>query len=283
MNQKTNEELQTMAEKATAGDREALEALVAGVQDMVFNLSLRMLGTFADAEDATQDILLKMITHLSAFRGESAFTTWVFRIAVNHLNNYKKHMFAHAGLSFACYGEDIENGKIQDVPDVTQNVEKDILAEELKMSCTNVMLQCLDTESRCIFILGTMFQVDSRIAGEILEITPEAYRQRLSRVRRKMADFLGQYCGEYGSGRCRCKDRVNYAIQNHRINPLQLCYTTAEEAPVETMLAVKNAMEQLDDLSIEFSFCKAYRSTGRTKQLIQELLNSPQFSLIRNS
>ena len=283
MNQKTNEELQTMAEKATAGDREALEVLVAGVQDMVFNLSLRMLGTFADAEDATQDILLKMITHLSTFRGESAFTTWVFRIAVNHLKNYKKHMFAHAGLSFACYGEDIENGKIQDVPDVTQNVEKDILAEELKMSCTNVMLQCLDTESRCIFILGTMFQVDSRITGEILEITPEAYRQRLSRVRRKMADFLGQYCGEYGSGRCRCKDRVNYAIQNHRINPLQLCYTTAEEAPVETMLAVKNAMEQLDDLSIEFSFCKAYRSTGRTKQLIQELLNSPQFSLIRNS
>ncbi len=283
MNQKTNEELQTMAEKATAGDREALEVLVAGVQDIVFNLSLRMLGTFADAEDATQDILLKMITHLSTFRGESAFTTWVFRIAVNHLKNYKKHMFAHAGLSFAYYGEDIENGKIQDVPDVTQNVEKDILAEELKMSCTNVMLQCLDTESRCIFILGTMFQVDSRIAGEILEITPEAYRQRLSRVRRKMADFLGQYCGEYGSGRCRCKDRVNYAIQNHRINPLQLCYTTAEEAPVETMLAVKNAMEQLDDLSIEFSFCKAYRSTGRTKQLIQELLNSPQFSLIRNS
>lgn len=283
MNQKTNEELQTMAEKATAGDREALEVLVAGVQDIVFNLSLRMLGTFADAEDATQDILLKMITHLSTFRGESAFTTWVFRIAVNHLKNYKKHMFAHAGLSFAYYGEDIENGKIQDVPDVTQNVEKDILAEELKMSCTNVMLQCLDTESRCIFILGTMFQVDSRIAGEILEITPEAYRQRLSRVRRKMADFLGQYCGEYGSGRCRCKDRVNYAIQNHRINPLQLCYTTAEEAPVETLLAVKNAMEQLDGLSIEFSFCKAYRSTGRTKQLIQELLNSPQFSLIRNS
>ena len=283
MNQKTNEELQTMAEKATAGDREALEVLVAGVQDMVFNLSLRMLGTFADAEDATQDILLKMITHLSTFRGESAFTTWVFRIAVNHLKNYKKHMFAHAGLSFAYYGEDIENGKIQDVPDVTQNVEKDILAEELKMSCTNVMLQCLDTESRCIFILGTMFQVDSRIAGEIWKIPPEAYRQRLSRVRRKMADFLGQYCGEYGSGRCRCKDRVNYAIQNHRINPLQLCYTTAEEAPVETMLAVKNAMEQLDDLSIEFSFCKAYWSTGRTKQLIQELLNSPQFSLIRNS
>ena len=59
-------------------------------------------------------------------------------------------MFAHYPLSFEYYGNDIENGKIQDVPDLTQNVEKDILAEELKMSCTNVMLQCLDMESRCI-------------------------------------------------------------------------------------------------------------------------------------
>ena len=96
MEKKTNEELQALADKATSGDREALESLVVGVQDMVFNLSLRMLGTFADAEDAAQDILLKMITHLSSFRGESAFTTWVFRIAVNHLKDYKKHMFAHA-------------------------------------------------------------------------------------------------------------------------------------------------------------------------------------------
>ena len=281
MNQKTNEELQTMAKKATAGDREALEVLVAGVQDMVFNLSLRMLGTFADAEDATQDILLKMITHLSTFRGESAFTTWVFRIAVNHLKNYKKHMFAHAGLSFACYGEDIENGKIQDVPDLTQNVEKDILAEELKMSCTNVMLQCLDVESRCIFILGTMFKVDSRIAGDILEMTPEAYRQRLSRIRKKMADFLGEYCGEYGGGRCKCKDRVNYAIQNHRLNPSQLDYVTAAEIPVQTMTDVKNAMERIDDLSQEFAFCKTYRSPERMKHLIQEFLDSTQLSIIQ--
>ena len=151
MNKKTNEELQAFVDKATAGDKKALETLVAGVQDMVFNLSLRMLGTFADAEDAKQDILLKMITHLCSFRGDSSFTTWVFSIAVHHLKNYKKHMFAHYPLSFEYYGDDIENGKIQDVPDLTQNVEKDILAEELKMSCTNVMLQCLDTESRCIF------------------------------------------------------------------------------------------------------------------------------------
>ena len=283
MNKKTNEELQDLVMKATSGDKEALEMLVTGVQDIIFNLSLRMLGTFADAEDATQDILLKMITHLSSFRGDSSFTTWVFSIAVNHLKNYKKHMFAHYPLSFEYYGEDIQNGKIQDVPDLTQNVEKDILAEELKMSCTNVMLQCLDVESRCIFILGTMFKADSRIAGDILGITPEAYRQRLSRIRRKMADFLGQYCGEYGGGSCRCRDRVNYAIQSHRINPLQQDYMTATEISAETMMDVKNAMEDLDDLAQYFSFCKSYRCSEYTKQQILELLGSTQLSVIRQS
>ncbi len=283
MNKNNNEELQALVDKATAGDKKALEMLVTGVQDIVFNLSLRMLGTFADAEDATQDILLKMITHLSSFRGDSSFTTWVFSIAANHLKNYKKHMFARFAPSFEYYGDDIENGKIQDVPDLTQNVEKAILAEELKMSCTNVMLQCLDVESRCIFILGTMFKIDSRIAGDILDMTPEAYRQKLSRIRKKMADFLGQYCGEYGDGRCKCKDRVNYAIQNHRINPLQLDYMTATEISVETMLDVKNAMEDIDGLSQNFSFCKPYQSPERTKQLIQEFLDSTQLSIIQRS
>ena len=283
MEKKTNEELQALADKATSGDREALESLVVGVQDMVFNLSLRMLGTFADAEDAAQDILLKMITHLSSFRGESAFTTWVFRIAVNHLKDYKKYMFAHAPLSFEFYGEDIKNGKIHDIPDLTQNVERDILAEELKLSCTNVMLQCLDTESRCIFILGTMFKLDSRIAGEILEMTPEAYRQRLSRIRRKMADFLQQYCGVYGGGSCRCKDRGNYAIQSHRLHPQQLDYVEANEISVKTMLDVKQAMEEMDDLSQDFSFCKVYQSPEQMKRLVQELLASAQFSVIKNA
>ncbi len=283
MNKRTNEELQALVDQAVAGDKKALETLAANVQDLVFNLSLRMLGTFADAEDAAQDILLKMITHLSSFRGESSFTTWVFSIAINHLKNYKKHMFACRPLSFEYYGDDIENGKAQDVPDLTQNVEKNLLAEELKMSCTNVMLQCLDTESRCIFILGTMFQIDSRMAGEILEMTPEAYRQRLSRIRRKMADFLGQYCGEYGSGKCKCKDRVNYAIQSHRINPLKTDYMSAREISVQTMVDVKNAMEDIDGLSQDFSFCKPYQSPERVKCLIQEFLDSTQLSIIQKA
>ena len=281
MSKNTNEDLNALADRAAAGDRDALEAVIAGVQDMAFSLSLRMLGTFADAEDAAQEILMKILSGLPSFRQESAFTTWAFRVAVNHLKNYKKHMFAKAPLSFEFYGEDIKNGRIGDVPDLTQNVEKTVLAEELKLSCTNVMLQCLDPESRCIFILGTMFQVDSRVAGDILGITPEAYRKRLSRVRSKMADFLKEYCGEYGDGTCRCMNRVNYAIQNHRINPAQLDFMAA--SPAETMLEVKEAMEKIDDLAQEFSFCKTYQSPEQLKGFIREFLDGTLLSVVKNT
>lgn len=280
MDQFTNEELLELIRKATAGDRKALETVLVSVQDLVFNLSLRMLGTFPDAEDATQDILLKIMTRLSSFRGESAFSTWVFRIASNYLKSYQKHMFAKFPLSFAYYGDDIKNADIRDVPDLTQNVEQAVLAEELKLSCTNVMLQCLDAESRCIFILGTMFRLDSRIAGDILGITPEAYRQRLSRIRSKVADFLREYCGEYGNGTCRCKDRVDYAIQNHRINPAKLDFTAA--LPKE-MLEVKEAMEEIDGISHTFAFCKTYQSPGSLKKFIQDFLNGPSFSVVHNA
>ena len=277
----TNEELPALIETAVAGDRQSLETIILGIQDLVFNLSLRMLGTFPDAEDATQDILLKVMTHLSSFKGESSFSTWVFRIATNHLKNYQKHMFAKFPLSFEYYGDDIKNGRIDDVPDLTQDVEKSVLAEELKLSCTNVMLQCLDPESRCIFILGTMFRVDSRIAGDILGITPEAYRQRLSRIRGRMADFLKEYCGEYGEGTCRCADRVNYAIRNHRINPAQLDFTTA--VPTETMIEVKEAMENIDGLSQEFSFCKTYQSPAKLKEFIRKFLDGTVCSAVLNA
>ena len=283
MDKVTNEELLVLIEQATAGDKKALETVILSVQDLVFNLSLRMLGSFPDAEDASQDILVKIITRLSSFKGESAFSTWVFRIAVNHLKNYKKHMFAQFPLSFEFYGDDILNGKIDDVPDLTQDVEKSILAEELKMSCTNVMLQCLDVESRCIFILGTMFKVDSRIAGDILGITPEAYRQKLSRIRKKMANFLNDYCGECGGGACHCINRVNYAIQNHRISPDNLSYNTASPISPETMLEVKEAMETVDDLSEAFSFYKTYQSPEALKEIIQKLLAGPALSVIQNA
>lgn len=282
MNEKEQMETQKLVRLAAEGDKGALEQLLTGVQDLVFNLSLRMLGTIHDAEDASQEILIRVMTNLASFRGESAFTTWVFRIAVNHLKNYRKSMFAQHPLSFEYYGEDIVSGKEKDIPDLTMGVDRNLLEQELKLSCTNVMLQCLDTDSRCIYILGTMFHVDSRLAAEILEISPEAYRQRLSRIKKKMAGFLDEYCGLSGKGVCSCSKRISYAIATHRVNPEKPEYTSLEEN-TEFLHECKTAMEEIDDRSLVFSSLPAYRTTRAARQYLNEFLKSDCYSMISNA
>lgn len=283
MNSCLNNETNNLIEKAITGDKNAIEKVILSVQDLVFNLSLRMLGTFEDAEDATQDILLKVMTHLSTFRKESAFSTWVFRIAIHYLKSYKKHLFAQAKLHFEFYGDDIQNAKLDNLPDKSQNVERNVLSEELKHACTNVMLQCLDAEQRCIFILGTMFHINSKVASEILGISSDSYRQKLSRARRKMAEFLKKYCGEYGLGKCHCKDRIDYAIISKRLNPKEMNYTKAKEISLNNMMDVTNAMEHLDGYSHELSFYKMYNSPDSMKKCISELLESTYMETIKNS
>ena len=267
-------------EKAVCGDKEALEALLSSVQDLVFNLSLRMLGTVLDAEDATQEILIQVMTHLSSFRQESSLSTWVFRIAVNHLKHYRKGMFARQSLSFEMYGEDIVSGRERDVADLRGGVDKALLEQELKLSCSNVMLQCLSPEERAVYILGTMFRVDSRIAAEILETTPEAYRQRLSRVRAKMGAFLREYCGLSGTGMCSCERRTNYAVATHRLNPARLDYSEMEPCRYDELISCTNAMEQLDDLSQIFLSCSAYRTPKHMSDWIRKMMAGEAFSAL---
>jgi RNA polymerase sigma factor (sigma-70 family) len=82
--------IETLVEQAKEGNREALEQVIETIQDRVYGLAIRMLSNPSDAEDATQEILIKVVTHLAEFRGESAFTSWVYRIACNHLLTTRK-------------------------------------------------------------------------------------------------------------------------------------------------------------------------------------------------
>lgn len=270
-----------LVDKAVSGDKESLEKLILSVEDLIYNLSLRMLGTIHDAEDAAQEIIIRIITQLSTFRKESRFSTWVYRIATNYLINYKKSMFAKRPLDFEFYGTDIEKGFIENTEDLLQNVNEELLAEELKMSCTNVMLQCLDPESRCIYVLGIMFKADSKICGEILGITSEAYRQRLSRIRKKMGDFLGEYCGLTETGKCNCRKRVGYAIQSHRLNLNNLEYSNMKKLDDHVTFGVRQAMEKMDELSFVFAELPKYRSTEIIKDFIKKLLRSDNMNIIK--
>lgn len=258
---------------AAGGDKIAMEALVCDVQDMIYSLSIRILGSVQEAEDASQEIMIKIIRGLSDFRKKSSFSTWVYRIAVNYLMNYKKSKFASFHLSFEFYAEDIQNGFQNIRLESLHEVDENLLAEELKASCTNVMLQCLDLESRCIYVLGTMFHLDSKIAGEILNLSAEAYRQRLSRIRKTVADFMNAYCG-LGQGSCNCKKRIGYAINNHRLIPKQLEYSLLEKLDDDNSQEFIKTMEQLDSISQIFARMPKYKNPKSAKEFIDSLIKT---------
>lgn len=271
-----------LIEEAVAGNGKALEELLAGVQDMVFNLALRMLGTVHDAEDATQDILIRIMTNLMSFRRECAFKTWVYRLSVNYLLNYKKSMFVEHPLDFEFYGNDIRFAKLDEEDGVLDEMTRKELAKELKLSCSNVMLQCLDAETRCIFILGTMFKLDSRTGAEAMGITPENYRQRLSRARRKVAGFLTEYCGLSGKGFCSCYHRVSYAVAQGRLNPEHMEFSGLQEAELGKLSECTEQMEKLDALACTFEEFPHYRSTVSSSQIVRRLLESDAWKRIRS-
>ncbi|WP_448909768.1 RNA polymerase sigma factor [Holdemania massiliensis] len=259
---------EALIEKVLDHQPQAVNELIAQLQTSIFNLALRMLGNIADAEDATQEILLLVLEKLPAFRGESALTTWVYRVAVNRLIDEKRSMFAQHPLSFEAYAQDIQAYQQE-----SQREDRVILARELKLSCTNVMLQCLKPQDRCIFILGTMFKADSRQAAEILGLTPENYRQRLSRARRKMADFMSQYC-YLASGGCRCTCRIDFAIGTQRLDPENLEYSKLPSADPQVLHQHLEAMEKIEDHMTVFDQMEARLLPEEKQRHLQEVVSS---------
>jgi RNA polymerase sigma-70 factor, ECF subfamily len=88
------EEDNRYVELIKSGDRRAFEELVYRYQDMVFNLCVRMLGNRADGEDAAQETFVKAYEALQGFKGEAAFSTWLYRIAVNVCRNLSTSFWA---------------------------------------------------------------------------------------------------------------------------------------------------------------------------------------------
>lgn len=106
-------------------------------------LAMRMLGHPADAEDATQEILLKIVTRRGSFRGESRLGTWVWRVASNHLLSVKRGRREPEAIGFDQLEEMLRAGLAADAPPPAGH-DAALLEEEVKLGCTQSMLACLD-------------------------------------------------------------------------------------------------------------------------------------------
>ncbi len=195
-NASTDLEDRALVARARAGNREALEELVRRHQGWIYNIAVRMLYHPQDAEDATQEILLKAVTRLSSFEGRSSFRTWLYRIVVNHVLNMKRGRLEQTSISFRSYGHALDNTPDLDLPDPSSApADVRLLVAEAMIGCVSGMLLCLDREQRLTYILGEIFGVTDTVAAELLEISGENFRQRLARARRDLHNFMNDKCG----------------------------------------------------------------------------------------
>jgi RNA polymerase sigma factor (sigma-70 family) len=203
--------LEEVARRAVDGDRDALDGLVRALQGDVFGLALRMLWNREDAEDATQEILVRVVTRLSQFDFRSKLKTWVYRVAVNYVLDLQKSPVERMHLSFDRFAEDLADGLSADGP---SDGERSLLIEEVKIGCTLGMLQCLDRSHRLAYILGEILDLPGPEAAEALEVAPELFRKRLQRARDAIASFTRAYCGLVSDGAaCRCNRRAPVALR----------------------------------------------------------------------
>ena len=233
--------------RAKGGDRAALESLVLRHQAWIYNIAVRMVFLPQDAEEVTQEVLIKVITRLASFRGESTLRTWIHRIVANHVLNMARRPSERAAQGFEAYGAAIEGTPDLDLPDPRSvPIELPLLVEEAKLSCTMGMLLCLDRRQRLAFTLGEIFDASDAIGAEILDTSPDNFRQLLHRARRDLARFMDGQCGLVNaSNRCRCPKKTQGFIRDGHVDPHRLLFASER---VERVREVAPATSrQLDD------------------------------------
>ena len=276
----TDLEDRALVARAQSGERDALEDLVRRHQAWIYNIAVRMLYHPQDAEDATQEILIKALTRLSSFEGRSSFRTWLYRIVVNHVLNTKRGRREPEAMSFGCYGHGLDHTPDLDLPD-QQSVPADmrLLVDEARIGCTSGMLLCLDRAQRLIYILGEIFEVTDAVGAELLETSPENFRQRLARARRDLHNFMNDKCGLVNRANpCRCAKKTRGFMQAGYVDPENLLFARDRVRQVrEVVPRMYEAIAALDEACAGVHRQHPFYDPPDLVQALRRLVESPEF------
>lgn len=188
-----------------AGNKAALEKLIKTHHQFIYNVALKLFLSPEDARDATQEVLIKVITRLKTFEGNSQFRTWLYRIVINHFLNTQasKEKKVQNGLqSLAGFAEEPEPDEISEA-----------VKEEVRILCSTAMLMCLDREQRLLYIIGEVFEANHHLGAELFDLSPANYRVKLHRAKTDLHQFVQQKCGLINPDNpCRCRKKAKKLV-----------------------------------------------------------------------
>ena len=278
--EQADHEDQALVMRAQAGDRVALEDWVRRHQVWIHNIAIRMLADPQDAEDATQEILVKALTRLSSFEGRSTFRTWLYRIVVHHVLNVQRGWRESPTLNFGCIAHELDFTPDLDLPDQsTVPADVRLLVDEARIGCTSGMLLCLDRDQRLIYILGEIFAVTDAVAAELLELSRENFRQRLARARRDLHSFMNAKCGLVNRDNpCRCVKKTRGFILAGYVDPKNLLFAGSRIQQVADVVRTKAAaLSALDEQCGQVFREHPFHDSPDLVQALRQFLDGPEF------
>ena len=238
-----------LVKESVAGNKASLEKLIKIHQDYVYNISLKFFLNPDDALDATQEVLIKVITALKTFKGESQFRTWLYRIALNHFLNTSKQkmelLLEDNSTRFSGFSTDNEKDKIS---------EEEI--EEVRILCSTAMLMCLNREQRLLYIIGEIFGADHNLGAELFNLTPANYRVKLHRAKTDLLSFVSGKCGIINPNNpCRCPKKAKVLIDKGIVDKNDMKFNSNYEKKINEIVATrKNEISDKIQLELQELF-----------------------------
>jgi RNA polymerase sigma factor (sigma-70 family) len=258
------------------GNKNSLNGLVLRHQPFIYNIAWKMLGDPIKAEDLTQEALLKIISNLSSFKSESSFRTWAYRIVRNHfLNDLKKpgNLFAS---NFEDLGHMLDASPSVDISLEEQENKKEEI-REVRLQCLSGMLLCLTKEQRLIYIIGDIFNADHNIGSEIMEMSKDNYRKKLSNARKDLHNFMLNKCGLVNkSNPCRCHKKVTIALEQGMVDAKNLLFNQKEFSTFKAALEpdANYLVDQSEQLYTELHRDHSYKTQFEKRNFLEIILES---------
>lgn len=178
---------QDLIKRCRKGDREAFNTLVQTYQKQVFNIAYGMLSNYEDASDATQEIFVKIYKSIETFRGQSSFTTWMYRICANVCNDFLRKRQRRA--LTVSINQDDEDGYVAELESEAPTPEEHLELTERQKAVRNAIGE-LRSEYKEIIIYSDMNEMSYDEISSILKCPVGTVKSRLNRARNALKKKL---------------------------------------------------------------------------------------------